>query len=107
MPTVELEITDSAQTALEQLLADRKAEYVRLSAGQACGCGRIGYQMHWEEAKDSDDVVVPTRGLDLVIGLDSVEYLNGGRIDYRREDMQEGFIIENPTIPSGCSCGSH
>lgn len=95
MPTVELEITDSAQAALEQLLADRKAEYVRLSAGQACGCGRIGYQMHWEEAKASEDVVVPTRGLDLVIGLDSIEYLNGGRIDYRREDMHARWLVKN------------
>ena len=107
MPTVQLEITDSAQTALEELLSNRKAEYVRLSAGQACGCGRIGYQMQWEESKENNDVVVPTRGMDLVISPDSVEYLNGGRIDYRHEDMQEGFIIENPSIPSGCSCGSH
>ncbi len=107
MPTVDLQITEAAQSALEQLGSDRKADYVRLSAGQACGCGRIGYQMQWEPTKVSDDVVVSTRGLDLVIGPESIEYLHGGRVDYRREQMQEGFVIENPNISTGCSCGSH
>lgn len=104
---LELEITDAAQKAFEGLLSDRKGDYVRVSAGQACGCGRIGYQMNWEDEKSQADVVVPTRGLDLVIDPDSVEYLEGGRIDYRQEAMQEGFVIENPNVPSGCSCGGH
>lgn len=88
--------------AFRELATDKKLQFVRVSAGQTCGCGRIGYRMAWEDTKAPDDVEVSTDGLALVVDAESVPYLAGGIIDYRKEAMQEGFIIDNPNIQSGC-----
>lgn len=100
-----LTITESAESAFGELAGSKKAPFVRVSAGQACGCGRIGYSMSWEEDKSTDDVEVPIKGLALVVDAESMPYVEGGVIDYHKEEMQEGFVIQNPNVQSGCSCG--
>lgn len=102
-----LTITPQAEEAFMRLSSERKADYVRLSAGQACGCGRIGYQMRWESERSEADEEIPAPGITLLVDLDSRPHLEGGVIDYRKEQWQEGFLISNPHVQSGCSCGSH
>lgn len=100
-------ITPEAQSAFAKLTEDKKADYVRVTAGQACGCGRIGYQMHWETEKGVTDEAVDASGLVILIDQESRPHLEGGIIDYKKEAMQEGFFISNPHAQTGCSCGGH
>ncbi|MCY0898352.1 MAG: iron-sulfur cluster assembly accessory protein [Firmicutes bacterium] len=104
---VNLTITPEAEKAFEALSQDKRADYVRISAGQACGCGRIGYQMHWETERHADDEVLPAPGLTLLVDQDSQPLLDGSIIDYKKEALSEGFYISNPNAPAGCGCGGH
>lgn len=104
---ITLSITPEAEKAFEELSQDKRADFVRISAGQACGCGRIGYQMQWETDRSSDDEVLDAQGLTLLVGSDSLPMIEGSIIDYKREAMSEGFFISNPNASQGCSCGGH
>lgn len=101
------EVTEKARQALASLSEEAKAPFIRVSAGQACGCGRIGYRMVWESQTDPADEQLPYGSIALVVDPESRPYLEGGVLDYRDDPMQSGFVIENPHVSSGCGCGGH
>jgi len=106
--SVQLTITPKAEKAFQELSSDKRADFVRITAGQSCGCGRVGYQMHWETDKAPDDETLSAEGLTLLVDAESRPLLEGSVIDYKKEDMSEGFFISNPNASSqGCGCGGH
>ncbi len=104
---VNVVITPEAEKAFSELSLDKRADYVRISAAQACGCGRVGYQMQWESDRSDNDEVVDAEGLTLLVDVESLALLDGSTIDYKKEDMSEGFFISNPNSSMGCGCGGH
>ncbi len=104
---VNVTITPEAEQAFQALSEDKRADFVRISAGQACGCGRIGYQMHWETDRSPADEELLAQGLTLLVDEESRPLLDGSIIDYKKEAMSEGFFISNPNAPAGCGCGGH
>ncbi len=104
---VNLVITPEAEKAFSALLEDKQGDFVRITAGQACGCGRVGYQMQWESDRSGDDQSLDTQGLTLLVDKDSLSLVEGSVIDYKKESMSEGFFISNPNAPAGCGCGGH
>ena len=105
--SLQLEVTPQAITKLAELGTDKKADYVRVSAQQACGCGRIGYRMAWEETLAGGDEQFQAAGITLLVDTDSRPYVDGGVLDYQMDSMQEGFVLTNPHAQSSCSCGGH
>ncbi|MDA8206330.1 MAG: iron-sulfur cluster assembly accessory protein [Thermaerobacter sp.] len=104
---VNVMITPEAEKAFSALSQDKRADFVRISAGQACGCGRIGYQMQWETERAMNDDALHAEGLTLLVDPESRPLLEGSIIDYKKEAMSEGFFISNPNAPQGCGCGGH
>ena len=51
------------------------------------------------------DVVIETQGVRLIVAADSLPFLQGARIDYVREGLNEKFAFENPNATSQCGCG--
>ncbi|HBQ96274.1 MAG: iron-sulfur cluster assembly accessory protein [Firmicutes bacterium] len=105
--SLEIEVTPQAIAKLAELGTDKKGDYVRVSAQQTCGCGRIGYRMAWEDAVAEGDEQLHAAGITLVVDADSRPFIEGGILDYEADPMQEGFVLTNPHAQSGCSCGSH
>ncbi|MGC8488262.1 MAG: HesB/IscA family protein [Clostridia bacterium] len=104
---MEITITPAAEKAFTNLAGERGATYIRVWAGQACGCGRIGYRMAVEEGPEDQDTLIPAGSLNLVVAPECGPHLEGGVIDYIDEPLRSGFTIENPNVPSGCSCGGN
>ncbi len=104
---MQLTITPAAEKAFGNLVDEQGAAYIRVWAGQACGCGRIGYRMAVEESPAAEDTLIPAGSLNLVVAPECGPHLEGGVIDYIDEPLRSGFTIENPNAPSGCSCGGH
>ncbi len=105
--SLQIEVTPQAVAKLAELGTDKKGEYVRVSAQQACGCGRIGYRMAWDDNLAEGDEQLQAAGITLVVDGDSRPYIEGGVLDYQMDSMQEGFVLTNPNAQSSCSCGSH
>ncbi len=105
--SLQIEVTPEAIAKLAELGTQKQDGYVRVSAEQACGCGRIGYRMFWDDELSDEDAQLNAAGVTLVVNSESRPYVEGGVLDYKTDPMQEGFIISNPQAQTGCSCGSH
>lgn len=106
---VQLELTKAASKAFLELNQDPQANYIRISAGQSCGCGKMGFKMQWDNQKRFGDTVVKSAGVPLLLDRDTKARINGGTIDFSDEAMTRGFRITAPaaTAGTGCGCGSH
>ena len=103
--SIQLTVTPAAEKALGELHQERGADFVRVWAGEACGCGRIGYRMSLEDAPDGQDLVMPAGPVKLVISPDAAPHLDGSTIDYFDDAFEAGFTINNPNANAGCGCG--
>ncbi|MCL6594599.1 MAG: iron-sulfur cluster assembly accessory protein [Firmicutes bacterium] len=106
---MQMVLTSEAQAQLREILAKRNAlgGFVRVSARQACGCGRIGYSMGIEQSPGAQDEIVEVSGLRFVVDPESREYVDGAEIGYSADLVGGGFTIESPNVSSGCGCGGH
>jgi iron-sulfur cluster assembly accessory protein len=68
--------------------------------------GGAQYMLALEQEAKSDDTVVQTDGVSILIDQDSAPLMEGAEIDYMDGLMRSGFVINNPNIQSGgCACG--
>ncbi|HYB03017.1 MAG TPA: iron-sulfur cluster insertion protein ErpA [Nitrososphaerales archaeon] len=102
----QLILTDSAVERISALLAkEGKPEAglrLYISGG---GCAGMSYGMSIDDSVSSDDAVVKTKGVKVIVDKLSLIYLRGSKIDYVENLQTSGFQIENPNAASSCGCG--
>ncbi len=86
--------------------------YVRIYM-QGTGCTGYKLNMALDRNKDTDDVVYPQKGFEIVVDPTTNQYIPGTKIDY--DESENSFIIDSPTINElnedsscaacGLSCG--
>ncbi len=109
MPTVELNVTESALAEIknfmtaEEDLPDTAGLRVRVVPG---GCSGFQYSLNIEEAPRMGDNVIEKDGVKLFVDMFSGQYLNGIQIDYVSSMMGSGFAFNNPNATGSCGCGT-
>ena len=102
----QLILTDSAVERIKSLLVkEGKPEAglrLYISGG---GCSGMSYGMSIDDSISSDDAVVRSRGVKVVVDKLSLIYLRGSKIDYVENLQTSGFQIDNPNAASSCGCG--
>lgn len=73
------------------------------------GGGCAGFEYEWglvnvSDIKPTDEVIACDTG-NLIIGMESVMYLLGSVIDYKKDIIGAMFDIKNPNAQSACGCG--
>ncbi len=105
-PTEQLIITDPAVDRIKALLLkEGKPEAglrLYISGG---GCAGMSYGMSIDDSISSDDAVVKTKGVKVIVDKLSLIYLRGSKIDYVENLQTSGFQIDNPNAASSCGCG--
>jgi len=69
------------------------------------GCAGMSYGMSIDDSSSSDDAVVRTKGVKVIVDKLSLIYLRGSKIDYVENLQTSGFQIDNPNAASSCGCG--
>lgn len=54
---------------------------------------------------DNDDEVFESQGIKVIVDPKSLVYIDGTRLDYIKEGLNEGFKFENPNVKDECGCG--
>lgn len=109
MPTVTLNITDSAAVEIkkfmegEEGLPESAGLRVRVVPG---GCSGFQYSLNIEEESRAGDHVLDQNGVRLFVDMFSAQYLNGIEIDYVSSMMGSGFAFNNPNATGSCGCGT-
>ena len=78
---------------------------LRLSV-EGGGWSGFQYQFGLADAPESDDLVVETEGVRLVVDPVSHEFIAGCVVDYVESLGGAAFKVENPNAAASCGCGS-
>lgn len=65
----------------------------------------MSYGMSIDDTIGSDDAVVKSGGVKVIVDKLSLIYLRGSTIDYEETLQTSGFKVENPNAAASCGCG--
>lgn len=100
-----ISLTEKAAHRIRDHLA-RHGEAVGLRVGvRKTGCSGWSYTVDYATAIGGDDVVIETDGIRLIVDPVALPVIDGSRIDYVREGLNETFAFENPNAAGQCGCG--
>ncbi len=83
----------------------QKPAILRLAV-EGGGCSGFQYRFGLADAAESDDVIVETDGVQLVVDSMSLDLVRGGIVDFVDNLGGAAFKVENPNATAGCGCGS-
>jgi len=98
-------LTGSAAERVKRYLTERGSGAGLRVGIKTTGCSGFAYVVDIADEIDEDDRVFESHGVKVIIGSDSLSYLDGTTIDFSREGLNEGFSYDNPNVKSLCGCG--
>jgi iron-sulfur cluster assembly protein len=100
-----ISLTDKAASRVRNYLA-RNSQAVGLRLGvKKTGCSGYAYTVDYADAVSANDVVIETQGVRLIVAAENLPLIDGSRIDFVREGLNEKFAFENPNATGQCGCG--
>ncbi len=100
-----ISLTESAAERVRSYL-ERRGHGVGLRIGvKKTGCSGYAYVIDYAESIDPDDVVFDESGVKVVVDSDSLKLIDGTRVDFVKEGINEAFKFRNPNVKGECGCG--
>lgn len=100
-----IELTEAAADRVRQQIAQRgKGLGLRVGVRKS-GCSGMAYTMDYADEVGATDEVIEAHGVKLVVDRNSLSYLDGSTLDFRREGLNQMFRFENPNVSDECGCG--
>lgn len=100
-------MTDGAKARVRTLLSQNEEDILGLRIGITnTGCNGLSYTMDFAKESKSDDAVVVSEDIRLLIDREAVQYVDGTEMDWLEEGLQSRFTFENPNEKGRCGCGS-
>ena len=69
------------------------------------GCSGWGYVADLAREARADDTVFEDQGVRIFVDAESLELVDGTRIDFLKAGLNEQFVFENPNVTAECGCG--
>jgi iron-sulfur cluster assembly protein len=57
------------------------------------------------DAVGANDVLYESCDAQVIVDRDTLQYLDGTKVDFRREGLSESFKFDNPNVAAECGCG--
>lgn len=101
-----VKLTEKASARLAGLLQrqNRPQGALRVSV-LGGGCSGLQYKMDLTDGPANRDILVSSRGVNIVVDPKSALFVSGSEIDYSDELQKGGFKVTNPNAVAHCSCG--
>ncbi len=100
-----LSVTPKAATQIRKALAKRGGGVGLRLAVKTSGCSGYAYALEFADAIGSTDVAFESEGVQLLVDAQSLAMIDGTRLDWVREGLNEGFKFDNPNASATCGCG--
>lgn len=98
-------LTDNAAQRVRSFL-EKRGKGIGLRLGvKTTGCSGLAYVLEFVDEFDNDDEVFESQGIKVIVDPKSLVYIDGTRLDYIKEGLNEGFKFENPNVKDECGCG--
>ena len=98
-------LTEKAAQHVKRSLVKRgKGSGIRLGVRTA-GCSGLAYKLEFVDNKDKNDLLFECFGVSIFVDPKSLVYLDGTKLGFVKEGLNEGFKFTNPNIKGECGCG--
>ncbi|MFZ4388138.1 MAG: HesB/IscA family protein [Chthoniobacterales bacterium] len=99
-------VTDAASNRLTSLLTKQGRPQGALRVAViGGGCSGLQYKMDLVDGPVLRDILVPSKGVNIVIDPKSALFVSGSELDYSDDLQKGGFKVTNPNAVAHCSCG--
>jgi len=99
-------LTDAAADRLKNIMSTRAEPSSALRVGvRSGGCSGMAYTMEFVAEPGPHDEVVEDKGVTVLIEPKAIMYLIGTEMDFVSENLQSGFVFNNPNEKGRCGCG--
>ncbi|MFN3232208.1 MAG: iron-sulfur cluster insertion protein ErpA [Alphaproteobacteria bacterium] len=100
-------VSDSAAARIAFLMGQEGDQDIALRvAVNGGGCSGFQYAFSFDDARQSDDLVIEKDGAVVLVDSMSQLYLAGAEIDFVEDVIGSSFQIKNPNATSSCGCGT-
>ena len=100
-----ISLSESAAARVRDRLASR-GHGIGLRVGvKPAGCSGFRYVVDYADEAREDDRVFESQGVKVFVDGASLAALDGMRIDFVRQGLNESFRFENPNARGECGCG--
>lgn len=69
------------------------------------GCSGWGYLADLAREQRDGDTVFEQDGVRIYVDADSLALVDGTRIDFLKQGLNEQFVFRNPNVAAECGCG--
>ena len=98
-------MSEAAARHVQRSLEGRgKGEGIRLGV-RTTGCSGLAYVLEFVDELAAADQVFESHGVKVIIDPKSLVYLDGTKLDFVKEGLNEGFEFNNPNVRGECGCG--
>ena len=98
-------LTEAAARHVNRYLAKRgKGIGVRLGV-KTTGCSGMAYKLEYVDEVAQEDHIFEDQGIKVLVDPKSLAYVEGTKLDFVREGLNEGFKFINPNERDRCGCG--
>ncbi|MBK1687146.1 HesB/IscA family protein [Rubrivivax gelatinosus] len=100
-----ISVTPKAAAQIRKAL-DKRGSGVGLRLDvKTSGCSGYAYALEFADAAEPEDLSFESEGVMLFVAAHSLPLLDGTRLDWVREGLNEGFKFDNPNAAATCGCG--
>jgi iron-sulfur cluster assembly protein len=97
-----------SQTAAERVqnFLDNRGSGLGLRLGvKTTGCSGMAYVLEFVDELQPEDEVFEDKDVKIIVDKKSLLYIDGTRLDFIKEGLNEGFRFQNPNVKGECGCG--
>jgi iron-sulfur cluster assembly protein len=98
-------LTENAAKQIRKQLAKRGKGLALRVGVKKSGCSGFGYTFDYADELRADDRVFESHDASVVVDVSSLPFIDGSRIDFVKEGLNDSFRFDNPNIDSTCGCG--
>jgi iron-sulfur cluster insertion protein len=103
---ISLYVSDMAVKKIRMLIKEKNNANLKLRIYiTGGGCSGFQYGFTFDENINENDVIIKKYNIYIVVDPISLQYLIGGKIDYKENLEGSKFMISNPNAKHTCGCG--
>ena len=106
MSEPQITLTENAARRVAWIAARQDKPAILRLAVDGGGCAGFTYKFELAPEAESEDQVVETDGVKLVVDPVSLDLVKGSAVDFVEDLGGAAFKVTNPNAQSGCGCGS-
>ena len=98
-------LTEKAALQIQRQL-EKRGRGIALRIGvKKVGCTGLAHTFDLIDEVGPSDHSFESHGVRIVVDAESLEYLDGSRVDFVTDGLKQSFKFDNPNVDNECGCG--